>query len=247
VTAWAPSLFAAVCGLALGSYAVTSGLRLTQAPQLRTSRSRCDHCGHRLGAAETTPIASYVWLHGACRHCGGRIDPVHPLGEVAGALVLSLTPWAVDPVRGALITAIGLLLIAASVVDARTLRLPDILTGSVGVAAASMAAMRGWPQLATGLAAALATAGILLTLRTLPRRAERPSALGLGDVKLAAALALWVGWATPLMILTASLLGLAAAPFGRDAHGRIAFGPMLAVSGWLVGVATEHGWSAWVI
>jgi leader peptidase (prepilin peptidase)/N-methyltransferase len=79
------------------------------------------------------------------------------------------------------------------------------------------------------------------------RRLDGEPGLGLGDAKLVAALALWLGSATAYMILLATLLGLTVAVLGRAGPRQpLAFGPMIAAAGWAVGVAKESGAFAWM-
>jgi leader peptidase (prepilin peptidase) / N-methyltransferase len=240
-------LLAGASGLALGSYAVTTGLRLAMPGTAHGVRSRCDTCGETLDFASTVPVASYVWLRGACSHCGSQIDPIHLGGEVAGALVLLSAPWEQSIQRALIISAIGLLLIAAAASDLKSLRLPDPVTLSVATGSLLLAVLAGPEQLLKGVCAAGLVGLSLWIVRALSRRAASSHGLGFGDVKLAAALALWLGAATPLMILVSSLLGLAAAPFLRDGRGRLPFGPMIAIAGWSIGIAAERGWLRWAL
>ncbi len=236
---------AAVPGLILGSYAVTAGLRLARGEGASLGRSRCDACAAPLGFAETAPVVSYLALRGACRRCGAGIDATHLAGEVAGAVVVVSAVWAAEPLRAAPLAVLGLVLICAAAVDVRVRRLPDPLTFATAVLAALLAAEAGWPRLVEGAVAAAVTIGVLLAVRALARRRGGRDGLGLGDVKLMAALALWVGAATPWMAAAAAVLGLAAAPWARDAEGRIAFGPMIAAAGWGLGLGLETGLIPW--
>lgn len=242
----AAALLLAASGLVLGSYAVTAGLRLARQEGSALGRSQCDACGQTLGFVQTVPVASYVLLKGACAYCRARIDPIHLAGEVAGAAVLLAAPWTVSPSRGVAVSVMGLVLIAASAVDAKTQRLPDILTAVVAAAALTLAAARGWAGVASGLAAAMTTVAILLIVRWRFARRIGDPGLGLGDVKLAAALALWLGAATPFMALLACCLALAVVGVLRvPRRQRLALGPMLAAAGMAVGVVTERGGFAW--
>ncbi len=235
----------AASGLALGSYAVTAGLRVSRLEVTTLGRSHCDACGRSLSFVQTVPVASYLMLKGLCAHCGARIDPIHLAGELCGAVVLLAAPWGASPLRGALVSFMGLALLASAAVDLKTMRLPDPLTAAIAVAAAALAATHGLAALSAGVVAAAAATVIMLSVRwTVARRRGEPG-LGLGDVKLTAALALWLGPATPLMVAIACGLGLAAAPFSRDARGRLPFGPMIAAAGWAAGAALERGWLSW--
>ena len=188
---------------------------------------------------------SYAAAAGRCAVCRETIHPAHPLGEVAGAsaaiLLGCVEPWP----AALLMTVLGAAMAAAAAIDLRTQRLPDPLTLVAAVCAAALAARRGMDGLLEGVAAAVIAMVILGLMRAVFQRLRGDPSLGLGDVKLIAALALWLGALTPLMVAIAALLGLLAQAASRQRRGRIAFGPMLAASGWGLGLLLEIGlWPA---
>lgn len=238
----APFLFAGLAGLALGSFAVTAGVRLGRGQSVLRGRSACDHCSASLGYSQTLPLVSHLRLRGACSTCGGDIDPIHLAGEIAGAAVLLAATSIADPLRAGLVAVLGLLLITSAAVDWTTRRLPDALTLIVAVLGAGLALRTSTAALLTGLIAALVAFALLEGLRGWGRRRGRDPGLGFGDVKLVCALALWLGLTTPWMIVAASLLGLGLMWRIRPGDGRLAFGPAIAVAALLVGVGGEWGW-----
>lgn len=238
-------VIASLSGLALGSYAVTSGIRWSRG-EAGKMRSACDACGRTLPFAETVPLLSYVRARGRCRGCGQKIDPIHLVGEAAGAVVVLASVWNASLLPATLMVVMGLSLIAAAATDLKVHRLPDRYTLIVALAAFGLAAAKGSDQLVVGVAAAVMTALGMLLLRHVSRKDGQPG-LGLGDIKLASAIALWLGAATPLMIVAASVVGLVAAPMLRNAQGRIPFGPMLGACGWTLGLFIERGGAIWPV
>lgn len=234
--------FAAAAGLALGSYAVTAGVRLARAEPSSAGRSHCDGCGVELGFRQTIPIISYWRSGGVCASCGGRIDPIHLAGEVAGLIVVVSAVLLGDPLRAMLVAAVGLLLIGASATDWRVFRLPDAITAAIAIACVALAATRSAEQLIAGLAMAALLGGALQTMRFVRRRAGRDPGLGFGDVKLVAALAIWLGLAGQWMVVGASMIGLLMARLGRPDVQKLAFGPAIAGAGWIIGMGGEAGW-----
>lgn len=234
---------ASVAGLALGSFAVTAGVRLSRGESALRGRSHCDACGRTLSFAQTVPLLSYAGLRGACGGCRARIDPIHTGGEVAGAAVVASSLFADDPLRIVLCAGLGLCLIAAATVDAKARRLPDILTAPIAALGLALAFAQGAPAVLAGLIAAAIAGSVLLGLRELGRRWRDEPGLGLGDVKLVAALALWLGAATPWLIAAASVAGLLMVAATRPADGRLPFGPLLVCAGWIIGIVREAG--AW--
>jgi leader peptidase (prepilin peptidase)/N-methyltransferase len=229
-------VLAPVAGSFLGALA-------SRAPDLRSTlsgRSRCDSCGATLGPADLVPLLSWAALRGRCRHCGAAIDLIHPALEL-GCLALALwaglifTGWAL-----ALACVLGWLLLALGAIDVRTGLLPDPLVLAVAIGGLLASALAP-DTLADRLAGAAVGGGLLAVVAIGYERLRGHAGLGWGDVKLVAALGLWVGWqGLPGVILCASLggLGYAAAmaligrPVRRDQE--LPFGPFLAAAGWLV-------------
>lgn len=237
----AAAIVALPLGAVVGSFAATAGLRWARGEQALTGRSRCDVCAAPLGFASTVPIVSFVRLGGACADCRAPIHPGHFAGEVLGAGVAAAS-FAFLPIgQACAVAALGLTLIAAGAADVASRRLPDLASLAAAVLGLGLSLSRGLEGLLAGLAAAVLTGGLLLALRRAFAARRGDPGLGLGDVKLAAALALWLGAATPWAVTAAGLLGLAQVRLAKSADGRIAFGPVLAASGWLVGMALQAG------
>ncbi|MGR4866935.1 prepilin peptidase [Caulobacter sp. LARHSG274] len=228
-------------GAVVGSFAATAGLRWTQGRQAIVGRSRCDACDVRLGYAATVPILSYLHLGGACAGCRAPIHPGHLAGEAAG-VGLAMASVLLLPIGPAILAAmLGMVLVAAAVADAVSRRLPDLLSIVAAVLGAALALQRGPAALLVGFVAAVTTGALLLVLRGIFAARTGDPKMGLGDVKLAMALALWTGAATPWMFVIAGLAGLVQLRMSKTADGRIAFGPALAAAGWSVGLALQAG------
>ena len=231
----------AMAGAIFGSFAVTAGLRIAAGQQWIGGRSRCDHCAAPIAYSQSIPVVSYALSRGRCGSCRGAIAGAHPLGEVLGASLLPLCLIAFDPLRGALIFVLAMVLLMASAVDLRTLRLPDILTAGVAAASFALAASGGGWTMAAGLLAAGASFLVLQGVRSIGQRRGAEPGLGFGDVKLLAALALWLGIATPWAVLLAATAGLTAMHIYKPADGRLPFGPFIAGGALVVGMLRDAG------
>ena len=226
-----------VVGAVIGSYATTLALRASWETAPSGGRSRCDGCDRRLGWLETAPIVSYVALKGRCRVCGDQISPFHPLGEMAGLVTGAALVWLIPDLRLIPMAAIAAALLAAAVLDARIRKLPDLSALIVAVCGGGLALSGG--RLIEGLMAAAISGVVLLITRAASRTRGGEPGVGLGDIYLICALALWLGAATPWMVAIAAVLGLAFALVRKPGDGKVAFGPMIAAAGMGVGLLVE--------
>jgi prepilin signal peptidase PulO-like enzyme (type II secretory pathway) len=133
---------------------------------------------------------------------------------------------------------------ACVVIDARTHRIPTPLVRvialvGVGMVGASAAATGTWADLGRAIAALLAVGAAFAALWWVTRGGTGP-----GDVRLAAALALytgWLGWSVTLWFVVAAYFAAFPVALYRLLRGRrdpMAFGPAL-VAGWYLAL----GWA----
>ncbi|SCK34865.1 A24 family peptidase [Streptomyces sp. WMMB 322] len=260
------TLCAAAYGAAAGSLLPRAAYRLAVPPQTPW-RGRCP-AGHELtGAARG-------WLGRArCRACppagtaaaagtgpgdaGAPHEPAAPFGgsprlfaavcaSVCVTLALFVGP---RPELGVWLLAapFGLLLAA---VDLRAQRLPDILTLPLAVATAALLGLAALAPRAGGEWTGALLGGAVLAAAYFVMFLLNPRGMGFGDVKLAAALGLalgWYGWnvvfaGTFLGFLLAACYGLAQVLAGRaKLKTAVPFGPFMllgTLAGVLLGGAT---------
>jgi leader peptidase (prepilin peptidase)/N-methyltransferase len=203
-------VFALLFGLAFGSFLNVCISRLPRHHSIVRPPSHCPHCKARIAAYDNIPLVSFFLLRGRCRNCRKRIAWRYPFVEAA---VAALTVGNVLFTGGIDIESVAFsffcaLLLALAVCDAETMQLPDTLTlpllglgilyrATDGIAETHRGAAYAWHSaLILGLRGAIsacATALVLLLLRWVYSLVRRRQGLGLGDVKLAAAIAAWLG------------------------------------------------------
>jgi leader peptidase (prepilin peptidase) / N-methyltransferase len=115
-------------------------------------------------------------------------------------------------------------LVPAAVIDLRRRVIPNALTATGAAAGLALLALLA----PTSLAGHLAAAGAAGTFFLVPALA-RPGAMGMGDVKLAAVLGLYLGAAVVPALLVALLAATAAGIVAR--RPTIPLGPFLALGG----------------
>jgi leader peptidase (prepilin peptidase)/N-methyltransferase len=203
-------VFAALFGLALGSFANVCISRLPGHRSIVRPRSHCPHCNTPIAVRDNIPLLSFALLRGRCRSCRRQISWRYPLVELAtaGLTVACILYFALglNGVAGALFCAF---MVALAACDAETLRLPDTLTVpliGLGILYRAAAGLTGGMHLgvdhalryglALGLRGAISAVAIalaLLLLRWLYSVVRKRQGMGLGDVKLAAGIAAWLG------------------------------------------------------
>jgi leader peptidase (prepilin peptidase)/N-methyltransferase len=140
---------------------------------------------------------------------------------------------------------LGLLMIAGAEIDARTFLLPDVITlGALGCGILAAPALDSIDPLLAASGATVRAAGTaigLLFVRWCYAQMRGREGLGLGDVKLAAAIGAWLPLeAIPvcfaLAAIGALILVLLAQVAGRRVHAttRLPFGAFLCPALWLV-------------
>jgi prepilin signal peptidase PulO-like enzyme (type II secretory pathway) len=92
-------------------------------------KSFCPECLTTLSAIENIPLFSWIIQGGKCKHCKAPISIQYPLVE-ASVPILWLWAWVTSPTVGAFLTnALFIaLLIAATGIDIKTLKIPNALT-----------------------------------------------------------------------------------------------------------------------
>lgn len=240
---WILGVVVGATGLCLGSFVTTAAIRAAAGQPWTSGRSHCDNCGRGLSYLATVPVASYAAFGGACTGCGSRIDALHPIGEICAAAIALGAVGVLGLPRALIAAPLGLILLASAVFDSKTQRLPDALTAIAAMLCAALTFTGGPGPIWQGLlASAVALVGLELMRRGFAAVRGR-SGLGFGDVKLIAAGALWLGPATLWAVTLAACAGLAGVALSRPRPARIAFGPYLAASIFVVGLAREaHPW-----
>ncbi len=239
----------ALFGLAIGSFLNVVIVRVPSGESILRPPSKCPLCEHEILARDNIPIVSWLLLKGKCRNCGEPIPAGYPLVEATNMVL-----WILAGVRfGATeeVVAYALLfsvLLALSVIDLELYILPNkitypsILVSLVAIALLSVVATDNPGAAMLGAAiGAIGFAGFLLVLLLAWELILHKEGMGMGDVKLAILLGLWIGFINPLLCLFAliasSVIGLVvgvAILAVRKESKPFPFGPWLALGSILV-------------
>jgi len=224
-------------GLQIGSFLNVVAYRVPLGESvISPSRSFCPNCHASIRARDNVPLFSYLMLRGRCRDCRSPIPIRYPIIEaVTGALfavtglVIGLEPELLaDLVFVATLVVITVTDIEHRIVPNKVLApvavigvLSQVLTNSGDWLSWTLAAVIGFSLM---LIAALAY----------------PGGMGMGDVKLAGVMGIYLGVALAPALLIAFLLGTIAgvavmAKKGVEIGRKTAlpFGPYMAIGGFI--------------
>ena len=226
-------------GLAFGSFLNVVVHRVPRRQSVVSPGSRCPACDHPLGPADNIPLVSWLLLGGRCRYCAAPISARSPAGELTTAVV-----WVLGVLRlGVSWDLLAFLpflwvLVALSLIDLEHKILPNsIVYPSVAAGAALLAVsaalgpgMQAWLR---AVEAGGAGAGGFLLVALIA-----PAGMGMGDVKLAGLIGLFLGYQSWtrvalgffLAFLTGAVTGVALMVAGRAGRKTaIPFGPFMAL------------------
>jgi leader peptidase (prepilin peptidase) / N-methyltransferase len=234
----APEILAGgLIGLVIGSFLNVVAHRVPVGESLVSPGSHCPGCGAPVKPYDNIPVVSWLLLRGRCRNCGMRISVRYPLVELATAITFA----AVVAVRGfdndlLLELPFVAALIALAAIDFDHKLLPNKIVYPLAAYGVIATLLVDQDDLVENL---IAGAGAFLFL--LVAVIAYPRGMGMGDVKLAGAMGLYLGLSVIPALLVAFLSGslVGVVIIAREgAAGRkkaVPFGVFLALGG-IVGV-----------
>jgi leader peptidase (prepilin peptidase)/N-methyltransferase len=227
---WVIPLGAFLFGLVIGSFLNVCILRIPADKSIVLPASSCTKCGKAIAPYDNIPVLSWIFLGGKCRTCKTKISAMYPAVELlTGLLFLAcyfIFGLTVDALKWAVFAA---LLVVLTITDLRERILPDEVN-FFGLGAGllfsfftkSLDGTAQWissrwfdfppPQMALSFAdaalGALAGSGLLWIVAEGYFRIRGREGMGLGDVKMMAAVGAFLGLKRTMMtVLVGSLLG----------------------------------------
>jgi leader peptidase (prepilin peptidase)/N-methyltransferase len=229
-----PITLAALGGLITGSFLNVVAYRLPRGESLVSPGSHCPSCDTPVKPYDNLPVLGWLLLHGHCRECGVRISARYPLVEaltavLAVAVVLTKSS-AHDIVLGLVLVGT---LVPIALIDFDRRIIPNRITLPAAVAAVGIGLALKPAGVPEQLISGAAAGGFLLAFVV-----AYPRGMGMGDVKLAAVLGLFLGREVAVAILAGVLAGalvggaiMARVGVHEGRKTAVPFGPFLALGG----------------
>jgi leader peptidase (prepilin peptidase)/N-methyltransferase len=226
-------LFLGLVGGVVGSFLNVVVHRLPRGESVVSPRSRCPGCGTPVAARDNVPVLSWLLLRGRCRHCGDRISARYPALELVTALVF----MSVGLARGADPRLVAELPFAAALIAIAAIDLEHRIVPNRIVLPAAVFALLAGAVVRFGDLPELLIAGAGAFAFLLLAALAYPAGMGMGDVKLAGVMGLFLGLSVVPALFLAFLLGalvgvgmiLSQGPSARKKG--VPFAPFLAAGG----------------
>lgn len=244
------ALVAALFGLVVGSFLNVVIHRVPLRQSVVRPRSACPGCGTTLAERDNIPVLSWLLLRGRCRTCAEPIAARYPIVELATAALFAAAAlrfgadWALPAfcIFFAALLAVSFIDLAHYIVPNRIVF--PVLAASLPLLAVAAGLEGAWVPFVAGLlGAVLASAGLLVMNLVNPR------GMGMGDVKLALLLGLYLGWIGIAHVALGLFLGFLFGALGgillialgiKTRKDPVPFAPFLA-AGAVVAVLFGHG------
>jgi len=224
--------FAGMFGAIFGSFLNVVVYRLPRHQSLVKPRSRCPHCSAPIRPYDNVPLFSWLALRGRCRDCAAPIPRRYPLVEAVSAGLCVAAVLAGGSTANVVLDVVFiLLLVPIALIDLEHRIIPNPLVALGALLAIAIGTALDPSSEPTRLIAGAAAGGALLATAL-----AYPRGMGMGDVKLAAVMGLFLGASVAPAMLIALLAGtlvggVLAVREGAHAARKTAvpFGPFLAL------------------
>ena len=238
-----------VIGLFCGSIFVKIGFRTPQKETILT-KSRCNSCGHELSLLEQIPIISYILQRGKCKHCYKKIGFIYPLVELMTGTLFALTYYSFMNYENPFFQVLyGLIFVSSLIIimisDIKYMLIPNkilivftmltlFLKLFIGINNNELTNFMdvGYEVIIMAIDAGIMFV-IMLIIKKIGKILFKKEALGGGDVKMMAYVAMLLGYKLSIVIIFfASFIALPIFIYNayRKSETMLAYGPFLAVA-----------------
>lgn len=232
------AVLAGIFGAIIGSFLNVVAWRLPRKESLVHPPSACPKCGTPIKPYDNVPVLGWLWLRGKCRACGAPISARYPIVEAVTGLLCAACVLRFGADQDVwLPLCFVLLLVPIALIDIDHHIIPNVLTLIGVVAGFALVVAFQTDELTEHIIAMVGAGGFFLIAAIV-----YPSGMGIGDVKLAGVMGIFLGRdvvpAIFVALLAGSIVGgviIARLGFEKGRKEGLPFGPWLCL-GSLVGL-----------
>jgi len=233
-------VIAALLGACMGSFLNCFAWRIVHKEPVWKGRSHCDACGHVLGVRDLFPVFSYLFSHGTCRYCGGKLSARYLWSEIVSALVfVSVVLRFGLTAETAQFLLLACALLACSFADLEDYLIPDrfilfaIAVRLVFILLSGDILHNLWLSFLGGIS----VSGAILVIVLIMEKILKKEAMGGGDLKLMFVIGLYLGWQKNfLCLMFACVAGILfyflQSSSKRSPEKLFPWGPSIAIGAW---------------
>jgi leader peptidase (prepilin peptidase)/N-methyltransferase len=227
-------IISALGGLVFGSFLNVVVYRLPRGESLAAPASHCPHCSVPIKPYDNVPLFGWLLLRGRCRACSAPISLRYPLVELCTAALAAAIVLSRHTTRArALDLTLVAVLVAVALIDLDHRIIPNRITVPAAALAILIGLIADPARVPEQLIAGAAAGGFLLIFALV-----YPAGMGMGDVKLAAVMGLFLGRSVAVALAAGVLAGALGGMFviarvgvARGRKTAVPFGPFLALGG----------------
>jgi leader peptidase (prepilin peptidase)/N-methyltransferase len=234
--------FAGISGAVIGSFLNVVVYRLPIGQSLVKPRSHCPNCDTPVSPLDNVPLLSWLFLKGRCRHCGEKISARYPAVELLTAACFV----AVVLARGVHKELIALIPFTATLIAVTFIDLEHKIVPNKIMLPAAVYGLVTAVAFRTHILPELLIAGAGAFTFFLLAALIHPKGMGMGDVKLAGVMGLYLGKlvipALAIAFLVGSVVGIGLVlRYGaRSRKVGVPFAPFMAFGGLVAMLAGQQ-------
>jgi leader peptidase (prepilin peptidase)/N-methyltransferase len=198
-----------IFGLLIGSFLNVCIYRIPKNLSIVYPNSHCPKCKKEIKWYDNVPVLSYMILGGRCRHCKAKITPRYLIVEVLTSLLFLLAYLKFGYSTELLSTVILFsFLVIIALIDLKTQYIYDVTVVPLAVLGLIFSFFIKGQTPLLSLVGFLTGGAIFLSIAYISRLVYKQEGMGMGDVKLAAAIGAFLGWrSTVMMVIFAVVFG----------------------------------------
>ena len=189
------TVISSLLGLSLGSFVNVCIYRIPRGLSIISKRSFCPHCDSQLRWFELIPVLSFLLTLGKCKTCGKRISFFYPVVEILFAVLTFMVflQYGIS-VRAFELLIFSFLMLAVAIIDWKHFIIPNQVIIAGLVLGFIVKGFNGQNMFISSVQSSFVSFITLLLIMIIGNYLFQKQTMGMGDVKLAGVIGLFIGY-----------------------------------------------------